>query len=182
MKVWHYAPWSRLGAIVASGHLRPSNAGGQEDEVPLLWFSANQWWEHTATKMIALPDGRTRSLSFSEQQEFCGCIRFGLSGNDLRLLNWKKACGIAAIGRDERRALERAGRKCGAEPKEWFATSAPVGLNELQFMVLLRGAWYPAVASEMIDVWENHVARRQQVPSTTLPTQAGNADQRVPTT
>lgn len=162
MNVWHYAPWSRLGAIVASGHLRPSNAGGKVDEVPLLWFSANQEWEPTATKMVDLPNGRLYQMSFAEQQEVSGCIRFGLPADDLRLIAWKRACSVADIGREERRGLERAGRKRGADPKHWFATVASVDVGELAFMVLLRGSWYPAIPSEMVGVWEQHTAQRQQ--------------------
>ena len=46
--VWHYAPWSYLVRMVEFGALRPGNASAT-NEVPMLWFSANQKWEPTAT-------------------------------------------------------------------------------------------------------------------------------------
>jgi hypothetical protein len=56
--LWHYAPWFYLQHMVDSGDLRPSNAGAP-DLTPTLWFSANQNWEPTATKL--LPDASSLS-------------------------------------------------------------------------------------------------------------------------
>lgn len=150
--VWHYAPWSYLAAIVESGALRASNAGAP-GETPMLWFSANQQWEPTATKMTRDNSGKVFRMSFHQQVELAGCIRFGLSAKDPRLLNWKAACAAAGTPRETRRALEKVGKKEGADPEQWFATLATVLLDELDFQIWTNG-WHPATSpQDMATVW-----------------------------
>lgn len=149
---WHYAPWAHLPAIVESGGLRGSNAGAA-GELPMLWFSANQQWEPTATKMLQNNAGATVSLTFKQQAERFGCIRFGLSATDPRLLNWKDACTVAGTPRATRRILENVGKKKGADPAHWFATTAIIPLTELHFQVWHEG-WHDATSpQDMAAVW-----------------------------
>ncbi|MGE4337828.1 MAG: hypothetical protein AB7E55_17870 [Pigmentiphaga sp.] len=140
---WHYAPAVYLPKIALSGSLQPSNAGGSETETPLLWFSANQSWEPTATKMIRSLNGAAVQLTRKQQEETLGLVRFGLPANDPRFLTWRAACLEARIGRDERRAMERRGVKLGAEPAHWFAIERAVSLSELHLQVW-EGVWRDA--------------------------------------
>lgn len=64
---FHYAPWEYVPRIVSSGMLKPSNAGGAPEEPGLLWFSANQSWEPTATKIVPLHSGGVRRLAFANK-------------------------------------------------------------------------------------------------------------------
>lgn len=146
---FHYAPLNYLQRIVESGCLLPSNAGGADDETPLLWFSKNQTWEPTATKSLMTPSGVKR-LTFKEQRELFGCIRFGLPRNDKRLIDWKRACKVASIGKKERLSLESAGRDQGANPSDWFATVEPIQLTELRFQVL-TDSWHDADAMDYLN-------------------------------
>ena len=82
--LWHYAPAAYLERITNSGCLRPSNPWAP-NELPLLWFSANQFWEPTATKMICDTNGRLRPLTYSEMKQI-GIVRFGISASDPRLM------------------------------------------------------------------------------------------------
>jgi hypothetical protein len=153
--VWHYAPWAYLPAMVEFGALRGSNAGAP-GEVPMLWFSANQQWEPTATKCAANnPNGTDLFvMTFKQQAERFGCIRFGLAADDSRLLNWKAACAAAGTLRDKRRGLVRVGIKKGANPAHWFATAATIPLAELDFQVFLDGRWQDAESpKDMAAVW-----------------------------
>ena len=140
--VWHYAPWTYLPAIIESGFLKGSNAGAA-DESPMLWFSANQKWEPTATKMIRNGAGAISTMTFEQQVKLLGCIRFGLDANDYRLLNWKDACNFAGTPRESRRSLERVGKKSGADPAHWFAVASEISLSELHFQVW-EGGWRDA--------------------------------------
>ena len=150
--IWHYAPWAYLPAMVESGALRGSNTGA-EGEAPMLWFSANQQWEPTATKMIRNSAGATVSMTFKQQVQMVGCIRFGMGADDCRLLDWKAACAFAGTPRDSRRALERVGKKKGADPAHWFATAATIPLAELHFQVWADG-WRDATSpQDMAAVW-----------------------------
>jgi len=151
--LWHYAPWSYLPRMVESGALRPSNALAPQ-EVPMLWFSANQHWEPTATKGVGNTTGTTSKRTLRQQAEFLGCIRFGLVGEDPRLFSWKEACGVAGMPRESRRTLEKVGKKWGANPAHWFATPASVSLSELVFQVWV-GSWEDATSpQDMVTAWE----------------------------
>jgi hypothetical protein len=156
MMVWHYSAWARLPDIVESGELRGSNAWAA-GELPMLWFSANQQWEPTATKLYTSDSGVTVSLTFQQQADNFGCIRFGMAANDMRLLNWKAACTTAGTRRDTRRTLEKIGKKKGGDPSQWFATASAIPLSELHFQVWLNNAWNDATSPrDMAKVWEQH--------------------------
>jgi hypothetical protein len=138
--VFHYAPWAYLPSIAERGELLLSSAGGRPDEPGLLWFSAHPHWEPTATKNWMRTNGVPRRMTFAEQVERAGCIRFALAADDSRLLCWKDACSYAGIPRDERRALEASGRRIGGNPAQWFASTMRIPLRDLLLHVWL-GNW-----------------------------------------
>ena len=153
-KVWHYAPWKYLPAMVESESLKTSNAGVPK-EAGMLWFSANQHWEHTATKIVRDSAGNLFRLTFNQQAEQFGCIRFGMYSKDLRLLNWKNACAAAGTPSESRRMLEKVGKKMGADPAQWFATTTSVPLTDLHFQIWI-GQWCDATSpKDMADSWIN---------------------------
>lgn len=119
-----------LPLILATGELRPSNAGA-EHEPPLLWFSRAQRWEATATKIIQDQSG-PRLLTFHEQLAAFGCVRFSLPADDTRLMCWPDACKYAGIGYTARRQLEAIGRKLGGSPADWLAIAAAVPLVDVR--------------------------------------------------
>jgi hypothetical protein len=158
MNVWHYTAWSRLSDIVDSGELRPSNTGAP-GEHPLLWFSANQNWEPTATKMIFDSSGRVRQLSFQQQAELLGCIRLGIPVDDARLLEWKEACNAAGTPRSVRRALESAGRKRGGNPVHWFGSLVSMPITDLRLQAWTDGAWHSGDPSGMATLWKTSAVK-----------------------
>src|SRR5690606_8416175 len=91
---WHYATAHYLAEHSAAG-ARVGPSSGAADDPPMLWFSANQKWEPTATKAVCDSNGNIRSLTFEQQVKLCGCIRFGISADDARLLKWREACSFA---------------------------------------------------------------------------------------
>lgn len=150
--VWHYAPWAYLSAMVESGALRGSNASAA-GEVPMLWFSANEQWEPTATKFIRNNAGAAVPMTFKQQVQMTGCIRFGMAADDCRLLNWKAACNYAGTPRHTRLELELVGIQAGADPAHWFATAETIPLKELHFQVWANG-WHDATSpQDMATVW-----------------------------
>ena len=148
--VYHYAPWAYLPQMVTTGELRPSNAEA-EGERAMLWFSAHSYWEPTATKSIRIGDA-VQWLTFDEQVQRFGCVRFALAADDVRLMDWKTACKTAGTPREKRRALERAGIKRGANPDHWFATAVPIPLSDVRLQVF-GGSWNDADPLEMADAW-----------------------------
>ena len=153
--VFHYAPWAYLPKMVASGCLRASNAGAPR-ELPLIWFSLNQQWEPTATKT----SGGFRRLTFQEQLVTVGCIRFGLAYDDPRLMPWKRACATAGTRREDRRSLEKVGKRVGGDPEHWFAIAGDVPLSDLDLEIFGDGSWRHANPIEMADVWTKHVEKK----------------------
>jgi hypothetical protein len=151
--VHHYAPWRYLPPIVRAGELRTSRVGSL-DELPLLWFSAHQIWEPTATKVVVNSRREIRQLSFSEQRELHGCVRFGLDRHDPRLMDWETACRFAGTSSLMRRALEKVGKKLGAAPEQWFAISANLSIAGLPFQVLSPELeWCDACPKQMAQAW-----------------------------
>jgi hypothetical protein len=137
--------------MVETGALRGSNAGAA-DEVAMLWFSANQKWEPTATKVMSTPQGVV-PLTFKQQVEKFGAIRFGLATNDSRLMDWSASCAAAGMSNDERKVLEARGRLKGANPAHWFATAHAIPLAELHFQVW-TGRWSDATSpQDMATAW-----------------------------
>ncbi len=138
--IHHYTTENHhLPMILASGALRPSNAGA-ENERPLLWFSKAQLWEKTATKMVRSERG-LRLLTFAEQLAEYGCVRFSLPNDDPRLMNWVDACKYAGITSTARRKLETVGRKRGGSPIDWFAISGSVPLTDLKLQRYDGSQW-----------------------------------------
>jgi hypothetical protein len=150
--VFHYAPGAHLPSIVQSGMLRCSNAGGAQDEPPLLWFSSHPYWEVTATKMV-WTGGVARLLSFQEQRSRFGCVRFALSSDDPRLMDWRAACQFAGLHKAARRQLEQVGRKRGGDPRQWFALGVPLAIQDLNFQALIGDAWHDALTAEVAKTW-----------------------------
>lgn len=151
--VHHYAPCAYLPSIHESGVLRPSNAGASQRERPLLWFSANQKWEPTATKMMTDRFGRPTQLTFEQQLARFGCCRFSLPADDPRLLTWAAACKAVGIGFTAKRQLEATGRRRGGNPLHWFATAESIDVADLAFSVFEAGRWVIASLPELADKW-----------------------------
>lgn len=144
-RFFHYTVGLKLQPILDAGELRPSNAGAP-NERPLLWFSLHPRWEPTATKLVVTPQG-VRRLTLSQQRDqLGGCLRFELSPSVVPLLlPWADACRAAGTSRDERRALERVGKRRGGDPKQWYAHVASVSLADCKSVERMDDAeqWVP---------------------------------------
>lgn len=121
----------------------------------MLWFSSNQNWEPTATKLCGDALGSVVKMTFAQQVKVFGAVRFGLPARDVRLLDWKTACSFAGTPRETRRELERVGKKQGADSRQWFATPVQIPLSELHFQVWMEGWADTKGPSDMADVWVN---------------------------
>ncbi|MBI5277358.1 MAG: hypothetical protein HY854_12950 [Burkholderiales bacterium] len=141
--VFHYAPGIYLPKILSSGHLRPSNAGAPHER-PVLWFSSNPVWENTANKLFRNADGSVHRMSFCEQRESFGCVRFRLPGDDERLLSFRAAMARANARRHDVRTLEVIGMLQGATPGQWFGTLDAVDLADVEVEAFAPASgWQP---------------------------------------
>jgi len=163
--LFHYAPESYLSKILRSGELLPSNSGAPHER-KMLWFSANQSWEPTATKLTMI-EGRLNAQSFQEQYERQGCIRFALPSGDNRLMGWRSACRAARTTSRQRQALEESGISQGATPSDWFATTDSIPLAQLRLQVLLGDFGWQDWPADQAQAHEAHLATLDQ--KTTIP-------------
>ncbi|MGP5191997.1 hypothetical protein [Vreelandella alkaliphila] len=141
--VYHYTNLvQKLPQILNSGQLLPR--ADMAGEQPLIWFSANPFWEPTATKPRRF-GGTLVSLKFWEYRDLFGCVRFALPADDSRLMTWREACKYAGIPRNDRRKMEAVGRKWGGDPKQWFAVPAAIPLTDVELEVLDGKTWRAAL-------------------------------------
>ena len=127
-KAWHYTTTTFLTKIFESGELRPTNSA-ELYPVPLLWFSANQKWEPMAATL------------FNRSPEHTNAMRFGLSADDERLLNWKESCLTFGGNRKYRRKVEKIAKKHGSIPCQWCVTTESIPLAQLHFQIWRLGVW-----------------------------------------
>ncbi|NGO90759.1 MAG: hypothetical protein GBQ79_14255 [Halomonas sp.] len=136
--LFHYSTLARLPHMLNSGHLLPE--ADSHTGMPLLWFSAEPFWEPTATKPCRTGHALV-NLKFWEYRDLFGCIRFALPADDSRLLTWRDVCQQAGLSRVERRTLEAAARKRGGDPRQWFATPTAIPLSDMSLEVLSIHEW-----------------------------------------
>ena len=146
--VWHYTRLDFLEAISESGELRPSNRHGMYTR-PLLWFSAQQQWEHQATQLgdlsrLAGPSLKPSNTPWQRTATELEAIRFGLSASDPRLLNWRQTCTAGGLNREMRKQREKLAKAMKSEAGKWLTTIAPVPLSDLCYQVWYQGSWCDA--------------------------------------
>ena len=64
--LWHYTTGQGFIGVIDAGVIRPATARVAADERPIVWFSSNQEWEPTSTKIYVAHDGQARRLSKEE--------------------------------------------------------------------------------------------------------------------
>lgn len=150
--VWHYTNMNYLEAIEACGELQPrseaevyksaTSLGLSVSIVPFIWFSSNQKWEPLCTQ---LGGGMSkRQMSWQELACVRKAIRFGISSNDKRLLNWKQTCNAGGTSRQERRlraTLAKQAKKLGSDASKWFTSTQPIPLKDLHLQRWFEGCW-----------------------------------------
>ena len=130
MNAYHYTTLDRAHLILLSGELLPATAFVPDGERPAVWFSRQRTWEPTASKALCDPrTGLQRALTFPEMVKI-GIARFRVDTSIL--MPWSElrvACGMteAVAG-----ALTRAGRKEGANPRDWYGHIGAMPLSHVE--------------------------------------------------
>lgn len=136
---YHYTTCQHASAILKSGFILPSTLHVPAGEKPVVWFSRNRTWEPTASKGLMDPrTGWSRTATFPEMVRV-GIARFGMDA-DL-LIPWGGLPAAAGMGRAVVEGLVRAGRKVGANPRDWFASLDPVPITGMVMDIYENGAW-----------------------------------------
>jgi hypothetical protein len=145
LPLWHYTPLERLQPIVLSGVLRPTAVAIDPGERPAVWFSANQYFEQTAAKMVReATTGTIRTLSMEEMHDLYGVVRIGVHPSNPRLIGWDGFRRTSGISKTTARALCHLGH-----PHVWFASYTPVPTAEWIAVDVWTGTcWAPASAEQ----------------------------------
>ena len=128
--------------IVNDGVIRPGTAMVAEEERPIVWFSANQEWEPTSTKIYRSHDGEAWRLSKEELRvSGNGLVRFGVTRRTARL-DWTAMKRLSGMSRATARDFKVVGRRLGSKPEWWFGTFNPVQRSEWVVIdELYEGQW-----------------------------------------
>lgn len=131
--IYHYTHLGAAISIAQSGYLNLSQWEIDNGiDPPALWLSIHPLWEYTATKMKKDANVNILPLTFSEQHEVFGCVRFVLPFESQNLLSWdayKKA--VRNTERPMLEAMERKGISLGAQPRDWYASLKNISVDKI---------------------------------------------------
>ena len=145
--VFHYTTGLKLKQIINSGAIKPTTAKIELHEKPVAWFSTQEHWEPTATK-VPIP-GMAGQIATAQAQG--GLVRITVPGTcapyafpQLPLIAGTKP--TVCIG------LLMAGVELGADPDTWRFTPAPVPTSlfrEVEFFDFANNRWLAIDLAEL---------------------------------
>jgi len=134
---WHITSGEIYEVIAADGHLRPTDLGIQSPELPVLWFSLDQYVDRSARKVIAHGDV-FRILSVQDTRVLGGgLIRLGIDAR--QLLHGSALRKGAKISWPRWFAIRKAGIKRQADPDFWLGTVNSIPIAEMTIDVMNNG-------------------------------------------
>jgi len=146
-KIFHYTTGTRLKQIINSGVIRPTTAKIEPHEKPVAWFSTQDQWEPTATK-VPIP-GMAGQIATAQAQG--GLVRITVPGTcapcifpQLPLISGTKSS--VCIG------LLVAGLELGSDPDTWRFTPEPVPVTlfrEVEFYDFANNTWLAVDLAEL---------------------------------
>ena len=120
--LWHYTIGQDYRRIVAAKLLKPSAAYSGTDQWPVVWFSRNQVWESSSTKILTNPDGTEQVLTLEELDAVGGGLfRFGVA-KETAPYGWDEFVKKSGMPREIAAGLRRLAKEKGSNIKYWFAS------------------------------------------------------------
>ena len=145
--IYHYTTGLKLRSIINSGAIKPTTAKIQPHEKPVAWFSTQEQWEPTCTK-VAIP-GIQGQIETAKAQG--GLVRITVPGTaapyvlpQLPLIAGTKPS--VCIG------LLIAGLELGADPDTWRFTPTPVPtalFREVELFDFAHDRWVAVDMAEL---------------------------------
>ena len=145
--IYHYTTGLKLRSIINSGAIKPTTAKIEPHEKPVAWFSTQEQWEPTATK-VPTP-GKLGQLITAKSQS--GLVRITVPGTcapyvfpQLPLIAGTKPS--VCIG------LLIAGLELGSDPDTWRFTLQPVPtalFREVEFFDFAHERWVAVDMAEL---------------------------------
>lgn len=141
--LYHYTSVFTLRNILKDKLLKMSNMAKKVDS---LWFSSNESWEESATKMTITKRNEVRQQSKEEQYESSGLARIALKKSIL-FTSWENYLKLARIPDRFSNEMEKCGNK-----NEWFCRLKNIPSSQWEKVEIWDGEnWIPC-SKEYIDI------------------------------
>jgi hypothetical protein len=145
--IYHYSTGLKLKQIINSGHIRPSTAHVPLNEKPVAWFSTQEQWEPTATK-VPVP-GMQGQIETAKAQG--GLVRITVPGTSAPYV-FQQLPLIAGTKPSVCIGLLIAGLDLGSDPDTWRFTPTPVPtalFREVEFFDFANDTWVAVDMAEL---------------------------------
>ena len=145
--VYHFTTGKKLKQIINSGCIRPTMAKIQPHEKPVAWFSTQDQWEPTATK-VPIP-GMAGQIETAKAQG--GLVRITVPGTCAPYI-FPQLPLIAGTKPSVYIGLLLSGLELGSDPSTWRFTPTPVPtalFREVEFYDFANDRWLAIDLAEL---------------------------------
>jgi hypothetical protein len=145
--IYHYSTGLKLRSIINSGAIKPTTAKIETHEKPVAWFSTQDQWEPTATK-VPIP-GMHGQIATAQAQG--GLVRITVPGTCAPYV-FQQLPLIAGTKPSVCLGLLVAGLELGADPDTWRFTPTPVPIalfREVEFYDFANDSWVAVDLAEL---------------------------------
>ncbi len=145
--IYHYTTGLKLKHIINSGAIKPTTAKIEPHEKPVAWFSAQNQWEPTATKVPIA--GMQGQIATAQAQG--GLVRISVPGTCAPYV-FQQLPLIAGTKPSVCIGLLIAGLELGSDPDTWRFTPTPVPtalFREVEFFDFGNDTWLAVDMTEL---------------------------------
>ena len=145
--VFHYTTGLKLHSIINSGCIKPTTAKIEPHEKPVAWFSTQDQWEPTATK-VSIPGVQGQIMTAQAQ---AGLVRITVPGTCAPYV-FPQLPLIAGTSPQACIGLLLAGLELGSEPNTWRFTPTPVPtflFRDVEFYDFASNTWLAIDLAEL---------------------------------
>ena len=145
--LFHYTTGLKLLSIINSGHITPTTAKIEPHEEPVAWFSTQDQWEPTCTK-VPIP-GKLGQIMTAKAQH--GLVRITVPATSAPY-TFQQLPLIAGTSSQACVGLLLAGLELGSDPSMWRFTPTPVAsafFREVEFYDFAHDRWLAIDLAEL---------------------------------
>jgi len=145
--IYHYTTGLKLKQIINSGCIKPTTAKIEPHEKPVAWFSTQDQWEPTATK-VPVPGMQGQIITAKAQN---GLVRITVPGGCSPYVVQQLPL-IAGTSIETCVGLLLAGLELGSDPSTWRFTPTPIPTSlfrEVEFYDFANDRWLAVDLAEL---------------------------------
>lgn len=144
--VWHYTDNQSFLRILNDGIIRPATAYVPAGELPITWFSTEQFWEPTVIKGKYLPDETIKGLGMAGMLAAnVRLYRFGVDAATAPY-RWSQLKDLSGMHPEIAAALAADTKRRGGSPNRWRGTFDPVSSEKwVAIEAFENGKWVPVL-------------------------------------